>query len=90
MKQIILATIFATLATCGCTDNSSAKNYGGTQNIHLKPGRKFLNATWKDQNLWYLTRVMREGETPESYSFKEKSNFGVLEGEIIFHEKAAQ
>lgn len=89
MKRILTAlaaAIIATAAFAGCTDNAAAKNYGGTQNIHLKSGRKFINATWKDQNLWYVTRAMREDETPEVFSFKEKSNFGVMEGEIIFHE----
>jgi hypothetical protein len=34
----------------------------------------------KVDNLWYLTRPMREGEQVETYTFQEESSFGVLEG----------
>jgi uncharacterized lipoprotein YehR (DUF1307 family) len=85
----LLTTLIAAIALVSlsaCTDNAASKGYGGKQEIHLKPGRKFVNATWKESDLWYITRPMREDEKAESYSFKEKSNYGIMEGEVIFTE----
>jgi hypothetical protein len=61
--------------------------YGGTINIDLPVGEKLAEVTWKDNNLWYLTRPMREGEEAETWTFQEKSNYGVMEGKVILKEK---
>ena len=45
-----------------------------------------VNVTWKDTDMWILTRPMRAGDIPEVYKFKEKSTFGVMEGEITIVE----
>lgn len=70
-----------------CTSNDNAKNYGGTSYVKVEPGRKFINVTWKDNNLWVLTRKMKEGEKPEEYEFKETSDYGVWEGKLIIQEQ---
>lgn len=70
-----------------CTSNTRAKKWGGSHVVELPMGRKLVNATWKDSNLWYLTRAAKPGETPEELKFTEDSNFGILEGTIIFKEK---
>lgn len=82
----ILSTILVSGMVLGCTENSRAKNFGGTSKIALPLGQKLINATWKDAQLWYLTRQMRSDEKPEMYTFQEKSNFGMMEGTVIFTE----
>lgn len=63
-----------------CTENQRVKQFGGTGIITLPKGEKLVNVTWKDNNLWYLSRPMIESETADVYTFKEESSFGVLEG----------
>lgn len=82
MKRILLLTVML----AGCTDNSRARSFGGTQQVNLPPNAKLVNATWKDADLWYLIRPMREGEAPEEWHFKESSNWGTMQGEVIFRE----
>jgi hypothetical protein len=82
----IVALIIAGSMFIGCTDNIRSKAFGGTMTINLAPGQKLVNATWKDAELWYLTRPMRSGETPETFEFHEKSSLGMIEGNVIFQE----
>ncbi len=60
----------------GCTENSRAKSFGGTATLNLPPNQKLVVVTWKDDDLWYLTRPMKDNETPETYAFQEKSSWG--------------
>ena len=53
----------------------------------LDPGVKLINVTWKDTNMWMLTRPRTVGEKIETYRFTEKSQFGQLEGTIIIKER---
>lgn len=79
MKKIILSTILlASLLFTSCTDNHSARNYGGTEQVKLLPNHKFVNATWKQDNLWIVTQDTLTGK----FYFKEKSSFGIWEGTI--------
>jgi hypothetical protein len=70
----------------GCTDNIRARNFGGTANLDLPPNQKLVNVTWKEDDIWYLTRPMRDDELAETYSFQESSSFGMLEGTVKIHE----
>lgn len=76
------------LILAGCSENYQARQGGGTMTIKLPPGQKFINATWKDNDLWYLTRSMHAGEQAESFTFQEKSNLGIIEGKVVFEESA--
>ena len=69
-----------------CTENTRAKAWGGSMTINLEQNQKLVNVTWKDADMWILTRPMRAGETNETYYFKEKSTFGVMEGQITIIE----
>jgi len=89
MKKILigLLLLLTVSITSSCTENNIAKNYGGTMNIELKAGDKLLEATWKNDDLWILTRERRDGEAIETYKFSENSSFGVWEGTINIKEK---
>lgn len=84
---IMVAVIFSLLALLtGCSDaemvgnnrleQSLARDFGGTTTINLGPNLKLEEITWKDDDLWYLTRPMREDEEPETHTFTEKGGFG--------------
>lgn len=85
MKKLIFILSILFLVT-SCTENSRAKNWGGSYTIHLPKGQKLIESTWKNSNLWYLTRPMRNDETPETFVFHEDSQYGIVEGEVIFIE----
>lgn len=86
MKKIALLFVFAVVLT-GCTANQRAKKFGGTMRVEVPPHRKLVTVTWKDENLWVLTRERKPGEKPEVYSFREESSFGLIEGEVEIVEK---
>lgn len=86
MKKLILIAILA-LGMVGCTENQRARSLGGTSTIALTPNKKLVNLTWKETDLWILTRDRKEGEVPETYEFKEDSSFGVIEGTVIVKEQ---
>jgi hypothetical protein len=82
---IIVCTAVSFVFT-SCTDNERARNYGGTETINLEKGVKVMNVTWKEQNLWVLTRPMHPSDTAETVVFAEKSSYGVCEGKIVLVE----
>lgn len=89
MKKIILIAAFFGLI--GCTDNVKTSIYGGSQTIHLKPGQRLENITWKSVNnspasLWILTRERKVGELPETHEFSEKSSLGIMQGIVTIVE----
>jgi hypothetical protein len=85
MKKLIALTLVV-VTLFSCTANERARNYGGTEHITLDKGERLVNVTWKqDDNLWVLTK--QDSTKPSTYSFKEKSSFGVLEGEVIITEQ---
>ena len=80
MKRLFALLLLAVLfITIGCTPQSRARNFGGTENVQLKPNEVLINVTWKDDNLWILTKDTLTG----SQYFRESSSWGVWEGEII-------
>ncbi len=86
MKKICILLVILTSVLLSCTENQRAKKFGGEFTINLPPNQKLVNATWKEQNLWYLTEPMDSDYKPKDKLFKEESNFGVMEGTVIFHE----
>jgi hypothetical protein len=63
-----------------CTENNRVKNWGGEGTINLPEGRKLVNITWKEGQIWYLTRQMTSNDVAETYKFQEESSLGVMEG----------
>lgn len=79
MKTLILTALAISLLA-SCTENSRVKNWGGEGTINLPKGQKLVNVTWKESQIWYLTRPMDSAEVAETYSFHEESSYGVIEG----------
>jgi len=86
MKKLSIIAFALIVGLSSCTSNEIAKEFGGTMTINLPKNEKLINATWKNQEVWYLTRPMDSNETPQTYNFQEKSSWGVLEGTVIIIE----
>lgn len=82
IKETILIAIFISMFI-SCTDNQRAKSLGGTETIELKPNHKFINISWKKDDLWVVTQDTTTG----IFYCKEKSSWGLLNGEIKIKSK---
>ena len=67
------------LALVSCTENKRARSFGGTEYIKILPQERFINITWKQDNLWI---VVEDTVTGTIYA-REKSSYGVMEGKIV-------
>lgn len=54
--------------------------------IDLPKGQKLMMATWKDNNLFYLTEPMDADYVPKTKTFQEVSSFGVMQATVNFKE----
>ena len=57
MKKVFLVILMGVMVT-SCTENERVKAWGGEGTIKLPKGRKLVNVTWKETQIWYLTRQM--------------------------------
>jgi len=83
---VMVIMIFALVGCPGCPDNFMAREFGGDITVNLPKERKLVNATWKETDLWLLTRPMRADEQAETWKFSEDSTFGVMEGTVTIIE----
>jgi hypothetical protein len=79
MKKVFLSLVLG-MSLLSCTENSRVKNWGGEGTIRLPKGKKLVNVTWKETEVWYLTREMDSNDVAETYQFHEESSYGVIEG----------
>jgi len=77
MKKVLF---LLPLLLLSCTENSRVKNFGGEGTINLPNGVKLVTVTWKETEVWYLTRPMHSDDIAETYQFHEESSWGVIEG----------
>lgn len=76
MKKVSLLLIpFFILS---CTDNTRTRRFGGKEERTINTHEVLVNMTWKDNDLWVLTRDTTTGV----FHFRESSSFGIWEGEI--------
>jgi len=85
MKCIMVSFVLS-LLFFSCTEQQRAKMYGGTANIELKPNRKLVNCTFKNNNIWILSKPMQDIDKPETYEFGEYSDYGILNGTVVINE----
>ena len=87
MKSLLVILMIAMMGILvSCTANQNARNYGGTETINLEAGQRVVNVTWKgESDLWILTK--QDTTAPSTYTFQEKSNWGLMEGKVVLIEK---
>ena len=88
MKRVLWIIVFVVLVLgfTNCTKQQRAKRWGGSATIDLPANEKLVIVTWKDNNLWLLTKKMTPIDSAESYRFLEESSWGILEGNVIIVE----
>jgi hypothetical protein len=86
MKQKIILSLITAIAFASCTENQMAKKFGGTMKVDLPINTEFVSATWKNDELWYIHRPRKQGETVDTITMQEDSKFGLLEGKVLFIE----
>lgn len=88
MKKIIFlfSILILTMVLSSCTENARTRHWGGSMTYDLPAGQQLMMVTWKESDLWILTKDMDENHTPQTYSLKESSSLGVWEGEIKIKE----
>jgi len=64
---ILVLTFFIVNIMSRCTEQERAKKIGGTAKIELESDKKLVVVTWRNANLWILTRPFRPGEFAETY-----------------------
>jgi hypothetical protein len=79
-KVFFILGIVSLFGMSSCTENSRVKNWGGEGTLTLPKGQKLVNVTWKESQIWYLTRSMKETDSAEVYTFHEESSYGMMEG----------
>ena len=85
MKKLILL-IWMFICLCGCTEQSMVRDFGGSMTIKLPAGQELMEATWKNENLFYLTRPMADDYVPVTKTFQESSSFGIMESTVYLVE----
>jgi hypothetical protein len=58
MKKLLTIVGLLSIVAISSCDQTMARKYGGSTKINLPKGQKLVNITWKDSQLWYLTRPM--------------------------------
>lgn len=85
MKRIfalLIMTLMVATLLPSCTENQRAKKFGGTMKYQVPKGEEFVNATWKDDNLWIITK----SKTSTTFYMHEVSSFGLMEGTVVIRQ----
>jgi hypothetical protein len=70
-----------------CTDQEMARSFGlPVYDLDLPCGEKLFDISWRDMSLWYATRPMRPGESPETYIYRRDLSFGGSQGTVTIRE----
>jgi len=72
--------VVGSLVLTSCTENVRTRMYGGKEELTLQKNEVVIGATFKKADLWIITQ-----DTVTNISYmREKSNWGILEGQITF------
>jgi len=74
-----LYTFLIAIISISCTQNERGEDYGGLTRLEISSDEVFVNATWKQTDLWVTTRKREKSDTLyQTYYLGEKSSYGVL------------
>lgn len=89
MNKKILTFALMAFLLCGCGQNARVTNYGGTKEIEIPEGYKFINYNIQDSNMiWCTYRPMHPDEEPEVYIVQQdKTGIHITgDGKFIIYE----
>jgi hypothetical protein len=93
MRLILSLFLLALLSFPACSRDQKLEVPEGPRVAHLPAGQKLVSVQIDygslDKKLWYLTRPMRQDETPEIYEFQKENSFSSLDNDefVIFEHK---
>jgi len=82
-----IALVTAMAGVSSCSRQTWNRNFGGKMRIDLPAGQELMEATWKEDSLFYLTRPMASNYVPVTKTFAEHSPYGLLESTVEFVER---
>lgn len=88
--RIAFVIAFMSIFLNGCSENELANNFGGDISYELKCNQQLVNVTWKNHDLWILTKKADADFTPQSYTFSQKSQYGFFGGNVTITESSCQ
>lgn len=86
----ILVVIGIGLFVFNISKQSRVKNLGESMIITLEQNQKLEEITWKNGDLWYLTRPMTDNDIAETHTFQESSRYGIFEGTVTIIESKTE
>lgn len=86
----VLVVIGICLFVLNMNKQSRVRNLGGSMTITLEPDQKLEEITWKNGDLWYLTRPMTDDDIAETHTFQESSIYGIFEGTVTIIESKTE
>ena len=88
MKKFIciIISIIALMSFSSCTEQIRTRQLGGEMTVNLPAGQELMMVTWKDNELFYLTRPMTPDYVPVTKTFQESSSWGIMESTVYFVE----
>jgi len=84
---LLILLVCSVLVFNACTQQERVKRFGGSMDVELEQGKKLVNVTWKETEMWILVRDRKPDEQPESYKFYEQSAWGILQGTVKIKER---
>ena len=88
MKKILIGLAIVLCIVCNsCSQQTLVRDFGGSMTVELPAGEELMEATWKEDALFYLTRPMSDDYVPTTKTFREKAPYGIMESTIIFIER---
>lgn len=88
MKKFLIGIVLAlNIIFTSCSRQAIVREFGGSMQVELPAGEELMEVTWKNNDLFYLTRPMSNDYVPTVKIFREKSPYGIIESTIIFVEK---
>lgn len=85
-KSLKILFVCALFAFCSCTEQEKASNFGGESSIDVPYGEEVINAFWKDDDVWYLTKPMDDNYNPQVKVLRQQSPYGLYRGTVYFYE----
>ena len=83
---IIIAIVILGFFVSSCSPQGCARHLGGTATTEIPAGNKLVNVTWKDSQMWILTKPMTSNDIAETYKFSERSLLGLIQGTVVIKE----
>lgn len=91
MKKFLL--LLPALMLAGCSAQMMTRQFGGTTELKLACNKELKTIGWdQEHNLWFLEEDVRNVDRwiPQTYEYKEQSQFGVFQGTINVRESKCQ